>query len=43
VADRSVDVLIVGAGPAGSSCAAGLREAGFGGSVLLAGREPDAP
>jgi 3-phenylpropionate/trans-cinnamate dioxygenase ferredoxin reductase subunit len=43
VADRSVDVLIVGAGPAGATCAAELRSRGFDGSVLLAGREPDPP
>ncbi|HEX2087796.1 MAG TPA: FAD-dependent oxidoreductase [Solirubrobacteraceae bacterium] len=43
MSDRSVDVLIVGGGPAGASCAAELREAGFGGSVLLCGREPDPP
>ncbi len=41
--DRSVDVLIVGAGAAGASCAAELRERGFAGSVLLAGRELDPP
>ena len=38
-----VEVLIVGAGPAGVACAATLRSEGFGGSVLLAGRELDAP
>jgi 3-phenylpropionate/trans-cinnamate dioxygenase ferredoxin reductase subunit len=38
-----VDVLIVGAGPAGVACAATLRSEGFGGSVLLAGRELDPP
>ena len=43
MADRSVDVLIVGAGVAGASCAAELREAGFEGSVLLVGRELDRP
>ncbi len=42
-ADRSVDVLVVGAGAAGAACAAELRERGFGGSVLLAGRELDPP
>ncbi len=40
--DRSVDVLIVGAA-AGASCAVELRERGFEGSVLLAGRELDPP
>jgi 3-phenylpropionate/trans-cinnamate dioxygenase ferredoxin reductase component len=43
VADRRVDVLIAGAGGAGSACAEGLREAGFGGSLLLAGRDVDPP
>ena len=38
-----VDVLIVGAGPAGVSCAATLRAEGFDGSILLAGRELDPP
>ncbi len=38
-----VDVLIVGAGAAGSACAAALREAGFGGSIVLAGRDVDPP
>jgi 3-phenylpropionate/trans-cinnamate dioxygenase ferredoxin reductase subunit len=38
-----VDVLIVGAGGAGSACAEGLRERGFSGSVLLAGRDVDPP
>jgi 3-phenylpropionate/trans-cinnamate dioxygenase ferredoxin reductase subunit len=37
------DVLIVGAGPAGVTCAQTLRAEGFDGSVLLAGREPDPP
>ncbi len=40
---RSVDVLIVGAGAAGASCAAELRAQGFSGSVLLIGRELDKP
>jgi 3-phenylpropionate/trans-cinnamate dioxygenase ferredoxin reductase subunit len=43
VADRSADVLIVGGGVAGASCAEALRELGFDGSVVLAGREPHAP
>jgi 3-phenylpropionate/trans-cinnamate dioxygenase ferredoxin reductase subunit len=38
-----VDVLIVGAGGAGSACAEALRAGGFGGSVLLAGRDVDPP
>jgi 3-phenylpropionate/trans-cinnamate dioxygenase ferredoxin reductase component len=43
MADRSVDILIVGGGLAGASCAEGLHEAGFDGSVLLVGREPHPP
>jgi 3-phenylpropionate/trans-cinnamate dioxygenase ferredoxin reductase component len=44
VADRDVDVLIVGAGAAGAACAEALaRDKGFGGSILLAGREADPP
>jgi len=44
VPDRSVDVLIVGAGAAGSACAEALaRDRAFGGSVLLVGREADPP
>ncbi|HEX8119904.1 MAG TPA: FAD-dependent oxidoreductase [Solirubrobacteraceae bacterium] len=43
MSDRSVDVLIVGAGPAGASCASELRARGFLGSVLLVGRELDPP
>jgi 3-phenylpropionate/trans-cinnamate dioxygenase ferredoxin reductase component len=44
VADREVDVLIVGAGAAGSACAEALaRDRRFGGSVLLVGREQDPP
>jgi 3-phenylpropionate/trans-cinnamate dioxygenase ferredoxin reductase subunit len=43
VADRDVDVLIVGAGAAGSACAEALREGGFEGSVLMVGRELDPP
>ena len=41
--EKNVDILIVGGGLAGASCAEGLREAGFEGSVLLAGREPHPP
>jgi 3-phenylpropionate/trans-cinnamate dioxygenase ferredoxin reductase subunit len=43
MADRQVDVLVVGGGIAAASCAAALREEGFGGSVLVAGRELDPP
>ena len=44
MADRDVDVLIVGAGAAGSACAEALiRDRGFSGSVLLVGREQDPP
>ena len=39
----SADVLIVGAGGAGSACAEALRAGGFDGSVLLAGRDVDPP
>jgi 3-phenylpropionate/trans-cinnamate dioxygenase ferredoxin reductase subunit len=38
-----IDVLIVGAGAAGAACAEGLRERGFGGSIVLAGRDVDPP
>ena len=38
-----VDVLIVGAGGAGSACAETLREGGFAGSIVLAGRDIDPP
>ena len=42
--DRDVDVLIVGAGAAGSACAEALvRDRSFDGSVLLVGREQDPP
>ena len=42
--DRDVDVLIVGAGAAGSACASALaRDRGFDGSILLVGREADPP
>jgi 3-phenylpropionate/trans-cinnamate dioxygenase ferredoxin reductase subunit len=43
VADRDVDVLIAGAGGAGHACAEALRESGFEGSILLAGRDVDPP
>lgn len=41
--DREVDVLIAGAGAAGAACAEALRAGGFGGSVLVAGRDVDPP
>lgn len=39
----ATDVLIVGAGLAGSRCAETLRAGGFGGRVVVAGEEPWAP
>lgn len=43
MADRSVDVLLVGGGVASAACAEELRGQGFEGSILLAGRELDPP
>ena len=43
MADAYADVVIVGAGPAGTACADELRARGHEGSVLLVGREADAP
>jgi 3-phenylpropionate/trans-cinnamate dioxygenase ferredoxin reductase subunit len=43
VADREVGALIVGGGAAGAACAEALHEGGFGGDVLLVGREPGPP
>jgi 3-phenylpropionate/trans-cinnamate dioxygenase ferredoxin reductase component len=43
LSDASVDVLIVGAGAAGAACASALAESGFGGSVVVAGRDVDPP
>lgn len=43
MAELSRDVLIIGAGVAGASVAKELRAIGFSGSVLLLGRELDAP
>ena len=43
MADAVADVLIAGAGPAGAAVASTLRDAGFAGSILLAGREADPP
>ena len=41
-ADDERSFVIVGAGAAGTACAAALREKGFGGQVLLIDREADA-
>jgi 3-phenylpropionate/trans-cinnamate dioxygenase ferredoxin reductase subunit len=41
--DRNVDVLLVGGGVASAAAALELVTGGFGGSVLLAGRESDPP
>jgi 3-phenylpropionate/trans-cinnamate dioxygenase ferredoxin reductase subunit len=41
VADRHVDVLLIGGGPASHACAGELRAQGFEGEVLLVGRELD--
>jgi len=43
VADRHVDVLLVGGGMAAANCSRWLREEGFDGSVLLVAREPHPP
>jgi 3-phenylpropionate/trans-cinnamate dioxygenase ferredoxin reductase component len=43
VGDARVDVPIVGAGAAGAACASALAESGFGGSVVVAGRDVDPP
>ncbi|MHB8588026.1 MAG: NAD(P)/FAD-dependent oxidoreductase [Candidatus Dormibacteraceae bacterium] len=43
VKEGSVRALIVGGGPAGDAVAAGLRDAGFAGEVVLAGGEPELP
>ncbi len=40
---RKVDYLLIGGGLASANCARWLREEGAEGSVLLVGREPDAP
>ncbi len=40
---RKVDYLLIGGGLASANCARRLREEGAQGSVLLVGREPDAP
>ena len=41
--DRDIDFLIVGGGIAAANCARQLRTAGADGSIMLVGREPDAP
>ncbi|MFT4034743.1 MAG: FAD-dependent oxidoreductase [Patulibacter sp.] len=43
MAELSRDVLIIGAGVAGASTAKELRRLGYAGSILLLGRELDAP
>jgi 3-phenylpropionate/trans-cinnamate dioxygenase ferredoxin reductase subunit len=43
VARRDVDHLLIGGGLAAANCARWLREEGAEGSILLVGREPDAP
>ena len=43
MADAFADIVIIGAGPAGMACADELRARGHTGSVLLVGREADAP
>ncbi len=43
MADRRVDYLLIGGGLAGATCAQTLRERGAEGSILLVGRELDAP
>lgn len=43
MADRAVDVLLIGGGIASATAAATLREEGFTGSILLVGRELDPP
>ncbi len=43
MADRTVDILLVGGGIASAQAAHTLREEGFDGSVLLVGREPHPP
>ena len=43
MAAREVDHLLIGGGLATASCAQALREEGADGSILVVGREPDAP
>ena len=41
--DLDIDYLLIGAGIAGGTCARQLRRCGPDGSIMLIGREPDAP
>jgi 3-phenylpropionate/trans-cinnamate dioxygenase ferredoxin reductase component len=43
MADRTVDILLVGGGVASATAAHTLREEGFDGSILVVGREPHPP
>ena len=43
MADRDTDILLIGGGIASATAAATLRDEGFDGSILLAGRELDPP
>ena len=43
MAPREVDYLLIGGGLASANCARWLREEGADGSVVVVGREPDAP
>jgi 3-phenylpropionate/trans-cinnamate dioxygenase ferredoxin reductase component len=43
MADRAVDILLVGGGIASAMAAHTLREEGFDGSILVVGREPHPP
>jgi 3-phenylpropionate/trans-cinnamate dioxygenase ferredoxin reductase subunit len=43
MADRKVDIVLVGGGIASATAAHTLREEGFDGSILLVGREPHPP
>jgi 3-phenylpropionate/trans-cinnamate dioxygenase ferredoxin reductase component len=43
MSSRKVDYLLIGGGLASANCARWLREDGAEGTVLLVGREPDAP
>jgi 3-phenylpropionate/trans-cinnamate dioxygenase ferredoxin reductase subunit len=43
MADRDTDILLIGGGIASATAAATLRDEGFAGSILLAGRELDPP